>query len=89
MSGATNKFREVVDSEGGDYFRMVLPDREVRFQLSPNRLYYFDKTDRENSVLLLKTVLENREGFTRREYEGAWEARQAMHLLAFPSERDD
>ena len=39
---------------------MFLPDREVRFQLSPNRLYYFGAADRENSVLLLNTVSENR-----------------------------
>ena len=64
---------------------MVLPEREVRFQLSPNGLYYFDAADRENSILLLNTVLENREGFTRSEYERAQEARQAMHLLGFPS----
>ena len=46
---------------------MVLPDRKARFQLSPNGLYYFDTADRENIVLLIKTVSENREGFTRRE----------------------
>ena len=46
---------------------MVLPDREVRFQLSPNGLYYFDTTDRDNSVLLLNIESENREGFTQRE----------------------
>ena len=46
---------------------MVLSDREVRFQLSPNGIYYFDATDRENIVLLLNTVSENREGFTHRE----------------------
>ena len=42
---------------------MVLPDREVKFQLSPNRLYYFDTADRENSVLLLNTVSDYRERF--------------------------
>ena len=52
---------------------MVFPDREVRFQLIPNRPYYFDVVDRENSVLLLNTVSENREGFTRREYKEARE----------------
>ena len=61
---------------------------EVRFQLRPNRLYYFNATDRENIVLLIKTVLENQEGFTRREYKGAREAWRAMHLLRFPSEQD-
>ena len=62
---------------------MVLSDREVRFQLSPNGIYYFDATDRENIVLLLNTVSENREGFTHREYEGDREARRAMHPLGF------
>ena len=88
MSRATNKFRVIFDNEGGKFFRMVLLDREVRFQLSPNGLYYFDAEDRENSMLLLNTVSENREGFTLREYEGPREAQRAMHLLGFPSERD-
>ena len=33
-------------------------------------------------------MLENREGFTRREYYGVQEARRAMHLLGFLLERD-
>ena len=67
---------------------MVLPDREVRFRLSPNRLYYFDAADRENSLLMLNTVSKNREGFTQREYKRDREMRQAMHLLGFPPEWD-
>ena len=43
---------------------MVLPDREVRFQISPNGLYSFDATDRENIILLLNTVPENHAGST-------------------------
>ena len=88
MSRATNKFRFVFDSEGGNFFRVVLLDSEVRFQLSPNRLYYFDAAYRENSFLLLNTVSENRELFTQRGYNGSQEAQRAMHLLGFPSERD-
>ena len=88
MSRATKKFRVIFDSEGGNCFSMVLPDREVRFQLIPNGLYYFDATDRENIVLLLNTVSENQEGFTRKEYKGPREPWRAMHLLGFPSERD-
>ena len=65
---------------------MILPDREVRFQLSPNGLDYFDAVEREDSVLLLNTLSENQEGFTRREYEGDREKRRAMHLLGFLSE---
>ena len=67
---------------------MVLPDREVMFQLSPNGIYYFDAADREISMLLLNTVSDKREGFTQREHEGAWEARIAMYLQGFLSERD-
>ena len=72
MSRATKKFRVVFDSEGGNFLRMVLQDREVRFQLIPNAQYYFDAMNRENSVLLINTVSENQEGFTQRVYEGAW-----------------
>ena len=60
MLMVTRKFRVVFDSEGGDFSRIVLPDRGVRFQLSPNGLYYFYAADRENIVLLLNTVSENR-----------------------------
>ena len=88
MSRATKKFRVIFDSEGRKFFRMVLPDTEGIFQLSPNRLYYFDPTDWENSVLLLNTVSENREGFTQREYKSPWKVQRAMQLLGFPSERD-
>ena len=38
MLRATKKFRVIFDSEGGNLFRMVLPDREVKFQLSMNGL---------------------------------------------------
>ena len=67
---------------------MVPPDREARFQLIPSGLYYLDAADKERSALLLITVPENRKEFMRREYEEAREARRAMHLLGFPSERD-
>ena len=67
---------------------MVLPDREVRFQIIPNGLYYFNAADRDNIVLLLNMVSENREGSTQREYEGDREARREMLLLGFLSERD-
>ena len=61
MSRVTKKLPVIFDSEGGKFFRMVLPDREVRFQLSSNGLYYFYAVYRENSVLLLNMVSENRE----------------------------
>ena len=71
MSRSTKKFRVVFEIECGNCSSMVLLDREVRFQLSTNGLYYFGSVDRENSVLLINTLSENQEGFTRREYKGA------------------
>ena len=67
---------------------MVVWDREVRFQIRPNWIYYFDTAERENIFLLFNTVSEHRERITQRDYEGPREARRAMHLLGFPSEQD-
>ena len=67
---------------------MVLPDTEVKFQLSPNGLYYFNAVDRDTCMLLLNTVPENREGFTLREYDWVQEARREIYLLGLLSERD-
>ena len=39
MSRATKKSRIIFDSEGRNIFRKVIPDRDVIFQLIPNRLY--------------------------------------------------
>ena len=50
----------IFNSEGKNFFRMVLPDREMIFKLSPNGLYYFCVASRENIMILLNTVLENR-----------------------------
>ena len=67
---------------------MVPPDREARFQLIPSGLYYLDAADKERSALLLITVPDNHKYFMRSEYEEAREARRAIHLLGFLSERD-
>ena len=56
LTRVRQKYQVVFDSKGGNCFRMVLPDREVLFQLSTNGLYYFDSADRENNVLILNTV---------------------------------
>ena len=76
------------DIEVGNFFQIILPDCDMRFQLSPNRLYYFDAAYQENNVLLLNRVTENMKDVTQREYEGARETRRAMHLLGLPSDRD-
>ena len=64
MSRVTHRHRIIFDSNGGNFFRMVMPTREIIFQLSANGLYYHDTSERAGNVLLLNTVEQNREGFT-------------------------
>ena len=63
MSRVKRKYQVVFICEGRNYFRMVLPDREIRFQLIPNRLYYFNAIDWENTVLFFNMVTDNMEVF--------------------------
>ena len=59
MSRVTRKYKVDFDSKGGYFFWVMLSDHEIRFQLSPNGLYYFDSAYWENNVFLLKIVAEN------------------------------
>jgi hypothetical protein len=52
---------------------VVQPTKEVVFKQSVSGLYYNDTEDR--AVLMVSTVKENRDGYTRRELVGAKEAR--------------
>ena len=36
MLRVTRKYQVVLNSEGGNFFRMILPDKKVRFQLIPS-----------------------------------------------------
>ena len=54
--------------------------------MSTNGLHYHDTTER--AIVLVKMVAENREGFTRREYEGDKAARCALELVGYPSEKE-
>ena len=59
MSRVTMKYQVAFDIEGRDFFRIMLSDHEIHFQLSPNGLYYFDAADWENTMMLLNMVVEN------------------------------
>jgi hypothetical protein len=56
------------------------------FQQSGSGLYYHDTTDRD--VVMANTVGNNREGFTNRAYNKAKQARRAIGMLGYPSEKD-
>ena len=64
----------------------MLPGREVVSNVPTNGLYYHNTM--ECVIVIVKTVVENREGFTRQEYEGEKAARRALGLVGYPLEWD-
>ena len=80
------KYRVFFDSEAVNCFRVMLPGREVVFNILTNGLHYHDTEDR--SIVLFNAVAENCKVFTCQEYEDAKAARCALGLVGYPSERD-
>jgi hypothetical protein len=74
------------DSVAGDQFIVSKPDKDVIFSASWSGLYYHDTTNR--AVVLVKTVKQNKEGFTEREYNRVKSARRALGLIEYHSPRD-
>ena len=64
LSKAKNRYRIMYDSAGGKKFIMVMPDKEALVNESGNGIYYHDLED--SYLVLVNTVEENREGFSRR-----------------------
>ena len=64
---------------------MVMPDKEILSNDIRNGLYYHDPEYRD--LILINTVEENREGFSYRELSGASEARRALAMFSYPSQK--
>jgi hypothetical protein len=80
------RFPVKYDSAKGDYFVVSKPDKDVTFAGSPSGLDNHDTTN--NAVVLVNTVKQNQEGFTKREFDRAKSARRALGLVGYPSPRD-
>jgi hypothetical protein len=65
---------------------VLQPTKEVIFRRSQSGLYYYD-TD-NLAVVMVNTVAENREGYTQREYDDAKQARRALGMVGYPSNKD-
>jgi hypothetical protein len=65
---------------------LTKPDKDVVFKQSPAGLYYHDTGDL--AFVMVKTIKENHEGFTSREFEKAKEVRCALALVGYPSPKD-
>ena len=64
---------------------MMLPGREVVFNVLTNGLYYHNTVDR--TIMLVNMVTDNNEDFTHLEYEGAKAAWCALELVGYLLER--
>jgi hypothetical protein len=93
LSQVKRKFPITYDSNNGNEFHVVKPDKHVVFKESESGIYYHDTTNRSFIVLsddkmTVDKVRNNREGFTDRDYERAKWARKALGLVGYPSPKD-
>jgi hypothetical protein len=76
------------DRNGG--FQVHTEDGIVEFMPSSHRLHYHDLSDPRDNVelMLVNTVRENFEGFTREDIKRAREAQHIQDMVAISTERD-
>jgi hypothetical protein len=74
------------DSTNGNHFVVIQPTKEVIFHQSQYGLYYHDTDNR--AVVMVNTVADNGGGYTQREYDGVKQARRALGMVGYPSNKD-
>ena len=86
LANVSKRYPVVYNSKEARGFVVMKPDRKVVFHQSPQGLFYHDTTNR--AVMLVNTVHENMEGFTKRQVERAKAARRALGMVGYPSSKD-
>jgi hypothetical protein len=74
------------DSDEENQFVVVQPHKQIVFQQNDPGLYYHGTTNR--AMVMVNTVGNNREGFTNGAYNRAKQARRALEMVGYPSEKD-
>jgi hypothetical protein len=85
------RHRVTYDSwDRGGVFQVHTDGRIVEFKPSSHGLHYHDISDPSSNVelMLVDTVRENFEGYTRHDVERAREARRIQGIIANPTERE-
>ena len=77
--------RVIFDSEKGNKFRVIGGGRQViTFHQSAKELYFWDVRSRHNKeVVMINSVKENEERYTKREVRQARMAKRLSELLGF------
>ena len=74
------------DSLEGNQFFIVMTDKKVLFNERRNGLYYHDMKDHD--LVFSNTVEQNLEGISWRELSGGSEARRALAMFSYPSQKN-
>ena len=80
------KYRVTYDSAEFETFTVHKPDAQLHFVMNQDGLHYHDTKNRE--VILIQTVQENKEGYSKRHIKYAQEARDLYAKVGYPSPRD-
>jgi hypothetical protein len=86
LAKVKQKYPVRYDSDNGNQFIVVQPKKQVVFQQSGSALYYHDTTNRV--MVMVNTAEGNREGCTDRAFSAAKQARRALGMVGYPSEKD-
>ena len=86
LYGANFHFYMYLYNWNVNHFSLSNPSQMVVFQQIQLGLYYLDIDHR--SIMLVNTVAENRQEFTKCKFEGAQAARRSLRMIGSPSERD-
>lgn len=88
LSNVQSLFRVTYDNRDGDYFLVHRTDGTARiFEPTSKGLYVSEIIGTRREAALVNTVKQNRESYTKREYNRAKEARRLMTIIGRPSER--
>jgi hypothetical protein len=87
LSDLKKKHRITFDSEKEDAFIVHMDKGNMKFKCNPKGLYTFEVSNnylkKENH--LIKTVKENRVGYTQRQFEQAKRAQELYHVVGTPT----
>jgi hypothetical protein len=77
----------IFDSEKEDAFIVHMDKGNMKFKCNPKGLYTFEVSDKylKKENHLIKTVKENRVGYTQRQFEQAKRAQELYHIVGTPT----
>jgi hypothetical protein len=86
LAKVKEKYQVRYDSDDINQFVVIQPKKKVVFKQSASGIYYHDTTNQ--AVVMVNTVKDTREGYTNRAYNAVKQARKALGMVGYPSEKD-